>query len=59
MLFRIFARVKTRINVSRGLAQSALIEAALADEKVAELLKDKEIRKQIAVPDRLVNFVAS
>ncbi len=56
---QINGRVRARIQVARGLPQPELIAAALADSRVAELLKDKEIRKKIAVPDRLVNFVAT
>ena len=52
-------KVKARINVERGLDKDALLAAAKSDPKVAELLEGKKIIKEIAVPDRLVNFVTS
>jgi len=50
-------KVKTRIDIAAGLDQDAMIEAAKADPKVAPLLEGKTVRKAIAVPDKLVNFV--
>jgi leucyl-tRNA synthetase len=50
-------KVRARINVAVGLSQADLEAAARADDKVAELLSGTTIRKVIAVPDRLVNFV--
>ena len=38
-------------------SKEELEKLARADEKMAELLKDAEIIKVIAVPDRMVNFV--
>ena len=52
-------KVKARIKVERGLDKAGLLNAAKSDEKVAELLDGKQIHKEIAVPDRLVNFVTS
>jgi leucyl-tRNA synthetase len=45
--------------VPTGTSKEDLIAAALADERIAELLDGKEMRKTIAVPDRLVNIVAT
>ena len=56
---QINGKVKTKINVARGTPQPELLETAMTNEKVIELLKGKEIRKKIAVPDRLVNIVAN
>jgi leucyl-tRNA synthetase len=41
-------------------ADAAAVEAAArADERVAALLADRTVRKVVAVPGRLVNFVVS
>ena len=50
-------KVKTRLTVPVGLSAADLEAAARADAKVAELLDGATIRKVIAVPDKLVNFV--
>jgi leucyl-tRNA synthetase len=50
-------KVRARITVPVGLSASDLEAAARADAKVAELLRDATVRKVIAVPDKLVNFV--
>ena len=50
-------KVKTRLTVPVGLSAADLEAAARADAKIAELLDGATIRKVIAVPDKLVNFV--
>ncbi|MFK8114982.1 MAG: leucine--tRNA ligase, partial [Rubripirellula sp.] len=50
-------KVKAKISVAADASREAIGEAALADEKVKELLDGKTIVKQIVVPGRLVNFV--
>jgi leucyl-tRNA synthetase len=50
-------KVRARITVAAGLSTSDLEAAARGDAKVAELLEGRTVRKVIAVPDRLVNFV--
>ena len=49
--------VRARIQVAAGLTQEALVAAAQGDPAVAELLAGATLRKAIAVPDKLVNFV--
>ena len=43
--------------VPTGLTREALQELALASEKIAQQVQDKQIVKVIAVPDKLVNVV--
>ena len=43
--------------MAAGLSAADLEAAARADAKVAELLGGATVRKVIAVPDKLVNFV--
>jgi leucyl-tRNA synthetase len=50
-------KLRSRIHVAAGLDRGALEAAARADGKVADLLDGRTVRKVIAVPDRLINFV--
>jgi leucyl-tRNA synthetase len=50
-------KVRTRLTVAAGLSATDLEAAARADAKVADLLDGSTVRKVIAVPDKLVNFV--
>ncbi|QLY30926.1 leucine--tRNA ligase [Nocardia huaxiensis] len=51
-------KVRSRVSVPADADQAAVQAAALADEKIAELLGGKDPRKIIVVPGRLVNIVA-
>ncbi len=50
-------KVRARLTVAAGLSADDLEAAARADAKVTELLAGTTVRKVIAVPDKLVNFV--
>ncbi|MEO1614340.1 MAG: leucine--tRNA ligase [Planctomycetota bacterium] len=50
-------KVKTKINVPPESKPDQMIEAALADARVQQMLDGKQLIKKIAVPKRLVNFV--
>jgi len=50
-------KLRSRVTVSVSADAATLEAAARADEKVAELLEGATVRKVIAVPGRLVNFV--
>jgi leucyl-tRNA synthetase len=50
---------KAKMMAERGTKPDDLIAAAKEIEKIASLLDGKTIRKEIAVPDRLVNIVAN
>jgi leucyl-tRNA synthetase len=52
-------KVRGRITVPVGADASALEAAARADAKVAALLDGATVRKVIAVPDKMVNFVVA
>lgn len=56
---QINGKVRAKITVARGLAKEDLLESARKDSKIAEHLDGKQVRKEIAVPDRLVNFVVA
>ncbi len=50
-------KLRARIRVPAGAGGEQLEAAARANAKIAELLEGKTIRKVIAVPGRMVNFV--
>lgn len=55
---QINGKIKTRFTVSVDAAKDEVLAAAKADEKIAPLLDDKNIIKEIYVPGKLVNIVA-
>ena len=50
-------KLRASINISSALDKEAIFSEALKDANVARHVGGKTIRKQIYVPDRLVNFV--
>jgi leucyl-tRNA synthetase len=50
-------KLRGQVEVSVDADEETVIDAAKANKKVASYLKDKETRKTIYVPGRLVNFV--
>lgn len=56
---QILGKVRSRISVAHDADDAAMEAAALADERIAELLADKTVRKVVVVPGRLVNIVAN
>ena len=56
---QIMGKIKAKIMVPTGTSKDDLLALAKADPKIAGLLEGKTIRKEIAVPDRLVNIVAN
>jgi leucyl-tRNA synthetase len=54
---QINGKVRSKINVPAETDQTGLEAAARADERIAELLAEKQILKAIVVPGRLVSFV--
>lgn len=56
---QIMGKVRSKIMVPRGTAKEDLLALAKADPKIIEQLDGKQIRKEVVVPDRLVNIVAN
>lgn len=52
-------KVRAKIDIAVGAEKDDVIAQAAADSKIAEILEGKTIRKQIYVPNKLVNFVAN
>jgi leucyl-tRNA synthetase len=54
---QINGKLRARVLLPAEASREELEAAARADEKVADLLKDKTIVKSVVVPGRMVNFV--
>ena len=58
IVLQIMGKVRAKITVPVDMAKDDVLVAAKAEPKMAELLAGKEIKKEIYVPGKLVNFVA-
>ena len=58
IVIQIMGKVRAKITVPVDMAKDDVLAAAKAESKIAELLEGKEIKKEIYVPGKLVNFVA-
>ncbi len=56
---QVLGKVRSRITVPADADAAALEAAALADERIRELVAGKTIRKVVVVPGKLVNVVAN
>jgi leucyl-tRNA synthetase len=54
---QINGKVRHRLTVPAGIDNKGLEKAALADEQVCQLIADKQVRRVIVVPGKLVNIV--
>lgn len=59
VVVQVNGKVRGRIEAAPGDSREALQAQALEDENVARFVADKEIRKIIVVPDKLVNIVVA
>ena len=59
MVVQVNGKVRGRIEAAPGTARDALQQQALAEENVSRFVADKEIRKIIVIPDKLVNIVVA
>ncbi|HOZ54244.1 MAG TPA: leucine--tRNA ligase [Bacilli bacterium] len=57
MVIQINGKLRARENVEIGTSKEKMIDKAFINDKIIELLKDKEIIKKIAIQDKLVNIV--
>jgi leucyl-tRNA synthetase len=51
-------KLRHRFHAAAGLDRAQLVAAAKGEPQVAALLHGKTIAKEVAIPGRLVNFVA-
>ncbi|MFO0815244.1 MAG: leucine--tRNA ligase [Gemmatales bacterium] len=56
---QINGKLRSKVIVPAGADAAACKNAALADERIQELLAGKTIKKEIVVPGKLVNFVVA
>jgi leucyl-tRNA synthetase len=59
IVVQINGKVRARITVPAGVSNAEVEEKALADENVQRLTADKNVRKIIVVPGKLVNVVVA
>jgi leucyl-tRNA synthetase len=57
LVVQINGRVRGRLDLERGAAESEAIELARADEKIRPWVEGKNIARTVYVPDRLLNLV--
>lgn len=50
-------KLRATIEVAKGAEKDAVEQAARAEPNVARAIADREVRKVVFIPDRLVNFV--
>ena len=48
---------KSEVQVDKNIDESKLREIALSDDKIESFIGDKEIKKLIIVPNRIINIV--
>ena len=58
IVIQIMGKVRSKLTIPVDMPKDEVLVAAKADAKIAELLNGKEIKKEIYVPGKLVNFVA-
>jgi leucyl-tRNA synthetase len=58
IVIQVNGKVRSRIDVPASLTEDEIKKAALEDERLAQFLAGKEIRKVIVVKNKLVNVVA-
>ncbi|MGI9205267.1 MAG: leucine--tRNA ligase [Woeseiaceae bacterium] len=57
IVVQVNGKLRGKISVSANADRDEIAASALADENVQRFIADKEVRKQIVVPGRLVNIV--
>jgi leucyl-tRNA synthetase len=58
IVLQVMGKVRSRIVIPVDMAKDEVIALAKQDEKIAELIDGKSIKKEIYVPGKLVNIVA-
>lgn len=58
IVLQVMGKVRSRMTISVDMPKEKVLEAAKKDEKIAELIAGKTIKKEIYVPGKLVNIVA-
>jgi leucyl-tRNA synthetase len=59
IVVQINGKVRERLEMPAGTDRQTLIDYAVKSEKISRLLKGREPKKVIVVPDKVVNLVVS
>jgi leucyl-tRNA synthetase len=57
LIVQVNGKLRARVQLAAGATRELALEAAMADSTVLRFTHDKEIRKVIHVPDKLINLV--
>ena len=57
IVFQVNGKVRQKVQIEAGISDEDLKSLALSDPKIQEWTQDKEIKKVIIVPKKLVNIV--
>jgi len=57
VVIQINGKVRSHLELARGVGEKEVIKGALDDEKIQRHLKDKKIKKTIYVPEKILNIV--
>ncbi|GBD31677.1 Leucine--tRNA ligase [bacterium HR33] len=57
LVIQVNGKVRSRMQVARGITEEQAVQRALQDEAVQRFVKGRKVRKAIFVEDRLVNLV--
>jgi leucyl-tRNA synthetase len=57
LVIQVNGKVRSRVQVARGITETQAVERALQDEAVQRFVRGKKVRKTIFIEDRLVNLV--
>jgi leucyl-tRNA synthetase len=59
VVVQVNGKLRERLEVAPGLAEAELVALARARPRVAAAIDGREVRREVVVPDRLVNLVVS
>ena len=59
VVVQVNGKVRSKLQVAAGTPKEELERMALSDEKIQKWIEDKELKKVIVVPNRLVNVVVA
>lgn len=57
VVIQINGKVRSKINIPRGLPQEKVMKMVLSDQKIQSWMNNQKLKKSIYVPDKLVNLV--
>ena len=59
LVVQVNGKVRARLSLAAGLDQESAVAAAMADVNVERFVADKQLRKAIHIPDKLINLVVN